>query len=174
MSRMLGELLELSRIGRVMNPAEAVNLSELAREAVSLVAGQIAARAVEVRLGPDMPNVHGDRVRLLEVYQNLLDNAVKFMGDQARPRVEVDAVQRGAEVICTIRDNGSGIDPRHHDEVFGLFNRLDRDTDGTGIGLALVQRIVEVHGGRIWVESEGDGRGTAFRFVLPADPDQQS
>ena len=70
-------------------------------------------------------------------------------------------------MVCTVRDNGMGIDPRYHDKVFGLFERLDPSIDGTGIGLALVKRIVEVHGGRIWVESEGEGRGSTFCFTLP-------
>jgi len=167
MARLLGELLELSRIGRLMNPPEDVDLTALAGEATSLVAIQIAARGVTVEIAPEMPVVQGDRVRLLEVYQNLIDNAVKFMGDQATPRIEVGAQQRDGEVFCYVRDNGIGIDPKYHENVFGLFNRLDADAEGTGIGLALVRRIVEVHGGRIWVESEGEGAGCTFCFSLP-------
>ena len=114
-----------------------------------------------------MPSVYGDRLRLLEVYQNLIDNAVKFMGDQTSPRIEIGAQQHDGEVVCFVRDNGIGIASEYHEKVFGLFERLDTVIDGTGIGLALVKRIVEVHGGRIWVESEGEGRGTTFWFTLP-------
>jgi signal transduction histidine kinase len=104
----------------------------------------------------------------LEVLQNLVDNAVKFAGDQPEPRLEIGAREEGEETIFFVRDNGIGIDPRYHQKVFGLFERLSADTEGTGIGLALVKRIIEVHGGRIWVESEA-GQGTAFCFTLPQE-----
>ena len=113
-----------------------------------------------------MPVVYGDRVRLLEVYQNLIDNAVKFMGRQPEPCIEVGVRQHEGEVVCFVRDNGIGINPTYHENVFGLFNQLDPEGGGTGIGLALVRRIVEVHGGRIWVESDGEGRGSTFFFTL--------
>jgi len=168
MHLLLDDLLELSRIGLMMNPPEEVSLTDLAEEAVSLVAGQIAARAVEVEIAPGLPVVWGDRVRLLEVYQNLLENAVKFMGKQAQPRVEIGATQNGTEVTCYVQDNGVGLDRRYHEKVFELFERLDQHIEGTGVGLALVRRIVEVHGGRTWVES-AVGKGATFYFTLPKE-----
>ncbi|MFQ5569817.1 MAG: two-component regulator propeller domain-containing protein [Rhodothermales bacterium] len=176
MHRLLNELLELSRIGRQVNPPEAVSLSDLALEALDLVAGQIAARDVTVDIAPTMPVIYGDRVRLVEVYQNLIDNAVKFMGDQSAPLIEI-GVRRGEdlegeageEIVCYVRDNGLGIDPRYQEKVFGLFERLEVGGEGTGVGLALVKRIVEVHGGRIWIESEGRERGSTFCFTLPLE-----
>ena len=166
MAQLLSELLELSRIGRLMNPPEAVGLSDLVSEAAAMVAGQLIARGVSVEIDPAMPAVHGDRVRLLEVFQNLIGNAAKFMGDQAEPRIEIGAQQHDDEVTCFVRDNGIGIDPKYHENVFGLFNRLNYHAEGTGIGLTLVRRIVEVHGGKIWIESEGLGQGTTFYFTL--------
>ena len=118
-------------------------------------------------IAPDMPVVFGDRVRLLEVYQNLIENAVKFMGDEPEPRIEIDAVVRDAKAVCSVRDNGIGIAPKYHDKIFGLFERLHQHTDGTGIGLTLVKRIIEVHGGTIQVASEGKDSGTTFTFLLP-------
>ncbi len=167
MSQLLEELLELSRIGRVVNPPQEVQFGALAWEAVARVAGQIAERGVEVEVTPDLPAVQGDRTRLLEVLQNLIENGVSFMGDQQQPRIEIGARLDHQPVVWFVADNGIGIDPRYHDKVFGLFERLDGSTTGTGIGLALVKRIVEVHGGRVWVESEGIGRGSTFCFTLP-------
>ena len=115
--------------------------------------------------------LRGDRPRLVEVFQNLVDNAVKFMGDQQAPRVEIGVEHAGDETVIFVRDNGIGIDPRHQQKIFDPFEKLDPGAQGTGLGLALVKRIVEVHGGRIWVESAGAGRGATFRFTL-AKPGQ--
>jgi len=149
MQRLLNELLELSRIGRVVNPLTEVALSDLAQEAVTLISGQITARGVQVHIAPDLPVVMGERPRLLEVLQNLLDNAVKFMGAQPQPCIHFGVRREPEETVCYVRDNGIGIAPRYHEKVFGLFERLDRSSDGTGIGLALVKRImcaVKAHG----------------------------
>jgi signal transduction histidine kinase len=110
--------------------------------------------------------VTGDRPRLLEVFQNLLDNAVKFMGSQPQPYINIGMRQDGEEPVYYVQDNGIGIAPRYHEKVFGLFERLDIANDGTGIGLTLVKRIIEVHGGRVWVESAGEGQGSTFCFTL--------
>ena len=107
-------------------------------------------------------------MRLVEVVQNLVDNAAKFMGDQPAPRIEIGARPSDGECVLYVKDNGVGVDAKYHEQVFGLFNKLDPRSEGTGVGLALVKRIVEVHGGRIWVESEGAGKGAAFCFTLPA------
>jgi signal transduction histidine kinase len=122
----------------------------------------------------NLPDVYGDRQRLLEVLQNLLDNAAKFIGSPSDPRIEIG--QDGYEddkPIFFVRDNGIGIEPIHHERVFGLFNKLDAESEGTGIGLALVKRIIEIHGGRIWVQSEA-GQGTTFYFTLPTQPHPDS
>jgi PAS domain S-box-containing protein len=167
MWHLLEDLLALSRIGRVVNPPQAVAFGELVHEAIALVSGQITRRGVQVEVAPDLPVVWGDRPRLLEVLQNLLDNAVKFMGDQAVPRLQIGVRYTDAEMIVYVRDNGLGIAPRYHEKVFGLFERLDTASDGTGVGLALVKRIVELHGGRIWIESAGTGHGCTVCFTLP-------
>ena len=170
MEKLLRELLELSRIGRVTNPPERVSLDELAQQAVALLHGRLRAANVRVDVQPGLPTVHGDRSRLLEVFQNLIENGVKFRSGQGEPVVEV-ASRPGSDgpVVC-VRDNGVGIDPRYHDRIFGLFERLDPRVEGTGVGLALVKRIIEVHGGRVWVESEGAGKGSTFCFTLPSVP----
>jgi signal transduction histidine kinase len=168
MGSLLEDLLELSRIGRVINETEDVPLTDLAREAVRLVEGRIAEKGARVDISPDLPTVRGDRQRLLEVFQNLVDNAVKFMGSQPEPCVTIASQEQNGETAVYVRDNGIGIDERYHGKVFDLFERLDPEMEGTGIGLTLVRRIVEVHGGRVWVESEGSGRGSTMFFTLGA------
>lgn len=167
MHQLLRELLELSRIGRLMTPPEEVSFGDLVHEAMNMVAGRLAQKGVQVDISPDLPVVFVDRPRLREVLQNLLENASKFMVGQPHPRIQVAMRIDGENRVFTVRDNGMGIDPRDHEKIFGLFQKLDHKTEGTGVGLAIVKRILEVHGGRIWVESEGLGKGSTFCFTLP-------
>lgn len=167
MQRLLDELLELSRIGRLVNPPERISMNDLVREAISLVEGQLTAAQVEVQVEPDLPDVYGDRLRLLEVLQNLLDNAIKFMGPQKRPCIKIGSqILPNGERAFFVSDNGIGIAPQYHEKIFGLFDKLDRNSEGTGVGLALVKRIIDVHNGKIWVQSDV-GRGATFYFTLP-------
>ena len=166
MGHLLDDLLELSRIGRVIHTPRPLALGELVREAAALAAGALEAAGAELVIGDNLPTVVGDEPRLLEVFQNLIENAARFMGDEPSPSIEIGARQEDEHVLCWVRDNGIGVAPRYHDKIFGLFERLSPSAPGTGIGLALVKRIVEFHGGRIWVESEGLGRGSTFFFTL--------
>ncbi len=169
MVKLLNSLLELSRIGRFVNPSETIPFEDLACDAVSLAEGYIKERGITVKLQPGLPSVHGDRQRLTEALQNLLDNAAKFMGTQSDPQIEIGQQGEDAErgnLVFFVKDNGIGIAPAHHDHIFGLFNKLDPKAEGLGIGLALVKRIIEMHGGRIWVESN-EGKGSIFYFTLP-------
>ena len=167
MQAMLGELLELSRLGRIINEPASILFGDLTRETLELVRGRVDERGVVVYIQPDLPSVRVDKPRLIEVMQNLLDNAAKYMGAQAKPHIEVghQGVEDGKPIFF-VRDNGMGISSEHHERIFGLFNKLDPASEGTGIGLALVKRIIELHEGRIWVESEA-GHGSTFYFTLP-------
>ncbi|MEW6083309.1 MAG: ATP-binding protein [Chloroflexota bacterium] len=171
MQDLLKDLLELSRIGRVMNPPQEIRFEELVREAIELTEGRLQERGVRTLIQPGLPVVQGDRQRLLELMQNLIDNAAKYMGQQSSPLIEIG--QSGFEdgfPILYVRDNGMGIDPEYHSLIFGLFNKLDPNTEGTGVGLALAKRIVEYHRGKIWVESEL-GKGATFYFTLGLSPE---
>jgi signal transduction histidine kinase len=171
MAQLLDDLLELSRTGRIDRPHVDVPFAEVVREALAATEGRLSARGVRVDVEQALPVLRGDRQRLVELVQNLLENAAKFMGDRKDPEVRVGARDAGAgagQVALYVRDNGIGIDPAHHSRVFELFHRLDPRVEGTGLGLALARRIVETHGGRIWVESAGVGRGSTFCFSLPS------
>ncbi|WP_322493739.1 sensor histidine kinase [Chloroflexus sp.] len=169
MYQLLEDLLHLSRAGRQLNPPERIGLGLLISEAAAGVSGRLAERNVYLHLPPNLPEIYVDRTRLREVFQNLIDNAAKFMGDQPSPQIwiEARADDNPQFVLVSVRDNGVGIDPRHTQRIFSLFERLDQRVEGTGIGLTLVRRIVEAHGGKIWVESEGLGRGSTFYLTLP-------
>ena len=165
MQQLLDDLLELSRIGRIVNELEVLSFDSIVQDVLGLVEGQINESGVKIKVTPNMPDVYGDRVRLIEVVQNLVDNAVKFSKDQPDPQIVVGFRIDNGENVFFVKDNGIGIEPQYHKKIFGLFDKLNQSSKGTGIGLALVKRIVEVHGGRIWVESEA-GKGSTFYFTL--------
>jgi signal transduction histidine kinase len=174
MQLLLNDLLELSRIGRLVNKSQSIDLNKLIAEVLELLHGRIHAGKIHVRVEENLLNVYGDRPRLFEVLQNLVDNAAKFIGSQPNPYIEIGqegATEDGTPILF-VRDNGIGIDPKFKDRIFGLFDKLDPHTDGTGIGLALAKRIIEFHGGRIWVESEL-GKGSTFYFTLPPKPPEE-
>ncbi len=170
MQKLLGDLLDLSRVGRLINKPEDVPFNELVSDVIELLHGRITQGGITVIVQDALPIVHVDRQQLFEVLQNLIDNAAKFMGDQPAPRLEIGQMGTINEMpVIYVRDNGIGIAPEFTEKIFGLFDKLNAQTEGTGIGLALVRRIIEFHGGRIWVESEL-GKGSTFLFTLPARP----
>jgi len=172
MSVMLDDLLELSRIGRIIHTREAVALVNLAHEVVNSVKSQAVELDITIEIASDLPVVYGDRARLRVALQNMIENAIKFCDSQSKPHVKIGSRKQATETICYVQDNGKGIDPKYHDKVFALFERLDPTVKGTGIGLTLVHRILEEHGGRVWVESEGVGKGSCFCFTVPQREDQ--
>ncbi|MBK9927969.1 MAG: GAF domain-containing sensor histidine kinase [Anaerolineales bacterium] len=169
MAALLSDLLELSRIGRLVNPPEEIDLVQLAHDTLETVDGRLRAKNISTNISPNLPRVKGDRVRIGEVLENLLDNAAKYMGEQKDPRIEIGVKDKDGEQVIYVKDNGMGIDPQYLQRIFGLFEKLDPTSEGTGIGLALIKRIVEVHGGNIWAESEGKGKGSTFCFTIPSD-----
>lgn len=169
MGRLLDDLTALARVGRIVDLSERVPLNPLIQEVLGLFATSLQERRMEVDVAPDLPEVAGDRLRLRTVFQHLIDNAIKFTREQPNPKISVHAQTVGDRARITVADNGKGILEQHRDLVFGLFKRLDQSVSGTGVGLPLVQRIVEAHGGRIWVESEGEGQGSRFIVDLPTE-----
>ena len=168
LAQLISDLLALSRIGREARAPEAVAIRNVIEAVLDRLSEQVRARGVEVVSTADV-TVWGVRVHLEQVFANLVSNAVKYLGDAPAPRVEIGAADSdGRFVEFSVRDNGIGIDPAYHARVFELFQRLrDVEAEGTGVGLALVKKIVETAGGRIWVDSKV-GEGATFRFTWPA------
>ena len=168
METLLQHLLTLSRIGRIANPPENAPFVEIAQEAVELLHANLHVRHVKVTIDPGMPSVNVDRIRMREAIINLIDNAIKFMGDQSHPEIHIGTRYVEGSPVFFVRDNGIGIELKNYGQIFNLFEKLDDKKEGSGAGLAIVKRIIEVHGGKIWVESKGNGNGCTFLFTLPA------
>lgn len=174
MKLLLDELLELSRIGRIANPSKRFSMTELADEIVDLLEGPARDAGATITVARDMGTVFGDRVRIGEVLQNAVENALKFCSD-APAQIEIGVRQDPHNrPVFYVRDNGIGIDPQYLDRVFRLFEQLDQRREGTGIGLALARRIIEVHKGRIWAESDGPGTGTGTTLCFTIGTKEES
>ena len=163
MENLIESILQYSRVGRVRESRENVDLNEVAAGAVEML--NVPAKVRIVLEG--LPTVNGEKTRLGQVFQNLIGNAVKFM-DKPDGSVIVSCADEGSFWKISVTDNGPGIDPRYYEQVFQIFQTLSSqdDVEGTGVGLTLVKKIAEMHGGKVWVESE-PGTGSTFFFTLP-------
>lgn len=173
MQALINDLLTYSRVGRQDAPLEPLDCNRVLED-VLVNLSQAVEEADAVVEVASLPRVQGDRSQLSRLFQNLIGNAIKFRGGR-RPEIGVAAEPDGDVIRFSVRDNGIGIDPRHADRVFAIFQRLHSRAEypGTGIGLAVCRRIVERHAGRIWLESE-PGVGTTFLFTLPAAKGEES
>ena len=167
MDALLRDLLELSTIGHVINAVEMVDMNLLADFVLEQLAGSMKVNNLNIEVQKGLPQVLCDRLRMAEVLQNLMENAIRYIGDQSDPKILFGMREENGVNVFFVQDNGIGIDEKFHQLIFGLFNKLDAKSDGTGVGLALVKRIIDAHGGRVWVESEGVGKGSRFCFTLP-------
>ncbi len=166
MATLIEDLLQLSRVGRVSGEAATIDVTALAAELVAEMRGEYDPTRVRIEVQPDLPALTADPTAITRLLQNLLGNAFKYGCGAEQPRIEVGGGRSGEEVHYFVRDNGEGIAQQYQKKIFGVFQRLDSTKDGTGIGLAIVTRIMEAHGGRTWVESE-PGRGTTFWLAFP-------
>ncbi len=171
MSRMITDLLDYSRVHRRGTPFGPVALDDALREALANLSTAIADSGADIQAAP-LPAVTGDSSQLMRVFQNLVGNALKYRRPDAPPHITVSAQQQDGQWVVSVADDGIGIDPAVAGRLFQVFQRLHPRGayEGTGVGLALCRRIVERHGGRIWVESGGEGQGCTFRFILPLVP----
>jgi PAS domain S-box-containing protein len=168
MYHLLDDLLALSRIGRFVNPPQEFEYTEVVKEALDMVEGSLKQSNAKVEVKENLPILYGDKVRIREVMQNLLENAIKYSRAVDHPVIEIGVESSVDKYICYVQDNGIGIDPRYHEKIFDLFSQLDNSSEGAGVGLALVKRIIELHEGKIWVESKGVGFGSKFCFYIPS------
>jgi signal transduction histidine kinase len=166
MDTLLSGLLKLAKVGHVMHPSEDVDLLALTQEILKGMEEKLHSRNITVIISPDLPTIHGDRIHLGEVLENLIENAAKYTADQPNPVIEIGTRTQDDQQIILVKDNGQGIDLRYQKRIFNLFEKLDPMGEGPGIGLALVKRIIDMHGGTIWVESEGEGQGSVFCFTI--------
>ena len=169
MELLINELLNYSRIGRLQEERTTFAMHEPLADALATLRPQIESRGIGLTLPADLPPVCASRKRIEQVWLNLLSNAVKYVGaDNARPQIEIGCTPGDGKPVFWVRDNGIGIDSKYFDKIFQIFERLPaakRAGEGTGIGLAIVKRIVEHHGGRIWLDSV-PGAGTTFYFTV--------
>jgi signal transduction histidine kinase len=166
MGQLIDDLLEFSRLGRKPLAASSIDMTALAREAVQELQRNFD-RMPPVKIHP-LAGASGDRALIKQVWVNLLSNAIKFTGGREWPEIEVSSLAGGNETVFSVKDNGAGFDMRYYEKLFGVFQRLHsaEDFPGTGVGLALVQRVVSRHGGRVWAEG-AVGKGATFYFALP-------
>jgi light-regulated signal transduction histidine kinase (bacteriophytochrome) len=166
MAQLIDELLAFSRIGRSPLKKKAVDLNGLVRSAIEALAPDTKNRQIEWTLA-DLPSMEADPILIQQVFANLVGNAVKYTGKRETAQIEIGCTDQDHKNVYFVRDNGAGFDMEYANKLFGVFQRLHSEDEfkGTGIGLAIVRRIVERHGGRIWAEAEVD-KGATFYFTL--------
>jgi len=170
MNALIEDLLMLSRISRIKNPYEDVDIKGLIDSVLERIKFDIKENKVTLNIQDNMPVVYCDRIKIAEVFLNLINNAIKFSSknNKENPKVDVAYIDDGEYHKFYVKDNGIGIDPKYHSQIFGIFKRLhtDKEYEGTGAGLSIIKRVIDDHQGKIWVESEL-GKGAAFNFTIP-------
>jgi two-component system, NtrC family, sensor kinase len=176
MKQLIDDLLKLSRISRIKNPYEDVDMNELVSSVISNIEFDIKQYKIELKIADNLPVVRCDKIKMQEVFFNLISNAVKFSSKNkdTGPIVEVGYSDKNEAHEFYVKDNGIGIDKKHHNEIFGIFKRLhsQKEYEGTGAGLSIVKRIIDDHKGEIWIDSDL-GKGATFYFTIPKEIPEQ-
>lgn len=166
MEQLIIDLLALSRVGAQKTP-EPVEVRSVVERILNIHRERFVQKGIEIVIRPSFPHFFFDRTQITELFQNLITNAAKFMGEQPCPRIEIGGKESGEWIEFYVKDNGIGIDPEYHDRIFGAFHRLkELDVEGTGVGLTIVKKVVDLAYGKIWIESK-KGEGTTFFVRFP-------
>ncbi len=165
MKQLINDLLNYSKLNKTM-PVSQVNIGSVINEVLVNLKSNIEDKNAIVTID-EMPTIAADKTQMTQVFQNLIANAIKFQSSGNTPKIKISSVKKENEWLFSVEDNGIGIDKQYHDKVFIIFRQLHSKAkfSGTGIGLAIVKKIVERHGGTIWFESEA-GKGTVFYFTI--------
>lgn len=168
MHRMIDDLLELSRIGRVLGPRSKFSTRRLVEELVDIYNYQIRKKNIKLIYPDKMPIIYADRERIATVFQNLLTNSIKYSRQEPPPEIRIEWTEQKNDYLFSVIDNGIGISKQNRNKIFNLFQKFGDETsnEGTGVGLTIARKILEHHGGKIWVESE-ENVGTTFYFTIP-------
>ncbi len=171
MQALINDLLQFSRITRKGNPFTVVDMNEVLKISLSHLTARISENGANVSYPNNLPVLKGDQMQLIRLLQNLIDNAIKFKAPNRQPDIRISVIEKEAEYVFGISDNGIGIEDKFYNRIFVIFQRLHNraEYEGTGIGLAVCKKIVERHGGEIWVKSEKDA-GSTFYFSLKKQP----
>ncbi|WP_435625239.1 two-component regulator propeller domain-containing protein [Flagellimonas sp.] len=167
MNNLITDITKIAKLGKIENKFELLNTNEILEIARSLTQGRMADSNTKLHIEKNLPNILGDRNRMIQVFENLLDNAIKYMGNQKSPAIRIEAEKHGDEDRFRVIDNGSGLDENELNKLFVPFERFDGSVEGSGLGLYMVKKIIEAHHGTITAKSEGKGRGTTFIIALP-------
>ena len=167
MAQLLDALYKLSQAGHVSHQPVALPVNDLVANCLTTLAGSIEQRQVTIRVADFPQTLWGDPVKIEQIWQNLIENALKYLGEQPHPYIDIGYEDTNENPVFFVCDNGMGIDPDQKERIFGIFSQLDARSEGIGLGLALVKKVVESYQGTIWVESGGPGQGSCFRFTLP-------
>ncbi len=163
---LLNDLLQYSRLGYIESVPENIELKSLVQEVLDVINQGVQLENTEITIADNMPVLHGDRLRFAQLFQNLISNAIKFSTGCSPIKVEIGWKPQNESPVFFVRDYGAGIAAEYTHKIFELFHQLDPEIEGTGVGLTIAKRIVEMNGGNIWVESAGIGQGSTFCFSL--------
>lgn len=167
MNELISDITEIARLGKIENKNELLKTNEILNLSKNLIKSKLNLENIELIIAENLPDIFGDRNRIVQVFSNFLDNAIKYMGDQPQPKIIVGYEEDGDNNIFLIKDNGSGMDQKALEKLFTPFERFHDHVKGTGLGLFMVKKIAHSHGGNITAESEGVGKGTTFKLTLP-------
>ncbi len=167
MSNLLNDLAVLNRIGHIATEKRNVKIKDIVQKCIGYFSRQINEKSIRIILSDNLPEVKAYPGELFELFKNLLDNSIKFIENQKSPVIEIGVNQIGNKQVLFIKDNGRGFESKYSERIFGLFNKLDASTAGTGAGLTMAKKIIEHHGGWIKAESEGPDKGAKFSFTIP-------